>query len=395
MAGNVPPGAGTTKEAELLDLIGAIYEVALAPQDLPVLLSRLVNLVGALWSPMSVVSLTGGPSVSYHNIEGDPDHLTLFNSRYVTPEHNPATPLLMAARPGDMVRREHYFTDSDWEHREIYQDIYRPIGADASLGVVLLKTPHYFVPIGLMRPRSFGPYRAEDLDMLARAIPHLMRMMQILLRLSDLAGKGAAGATLWDRLPYGIILLDEARRLLWANCAADEILSLGDGLGVHGELLFAAKPSENAVLQQAIAEAAATGSGRGIGTGGPVSVSRPSGRPLSVLVAPFPIDRGSIFISRRAAVVVFVSRPEREPATAAQHLAQLYRLTPREAEIVSLLLEGLDIPSAADRLAISSNTARTHLRRIFDKTGTHRQTELVSLILRSTIVLDEGHARRK
>ena len=32
---------------------------------------------------------------------------------------------------------------------------------------------------------------------------------------------------------------------------------------------------------------------------------------------------------------------------------------------------------------VSFNTVRTHLRQIFDKTGTHRQAELVSLLLRS------------
>ena len=396
MAGRARPQAGPTKEAKFLDLVGAIYDVALALNELPRLLSRVVDLVGALWSPMSIVSLKGGETLSFHNAEGDPDHLTLFNSRYVTAEHNPATPLLLASRPGTIVQREHYFSDDDWQYREVYQAIYRPIDADASLGVVLHKTRDYFVPLGLMRPRSFGAYSAEDLDLLKRTIPHLIRMMQILLRLNDLAGQNTTGAALWDRLPYGIILLDETGRLLWANRSADAILSPGDGLGVHANFLRAAKPDDNVLLQWKIGNAAATARGRGTGCGGAMALSRSDGgRPLSILVSPFPVDRGSIFVSRRAAVVVFVSDPDRHPAPPIEGLAQLYRLTPSEAALVALLIEGLSLREAADRLAIGMNTVRTHLRQAFLKTGTHRQAELVSLLLRSTAMLDERHRGHK
>ncbi len=396
MAAKAWPRSGPTKEAALLDLVGAIYDVALAPDDLPLLLSRLVNLVGALWAPMSVVSLNGGETVSFHNVEGDPAHLSLFNSRYVTAQHNPAAPLLLAARPGTIVQRERYFTDADWEHREVYQQIYRPIGAEASLGVVLHKTRHHFVPLGLMRPKSFGPYRAEDLDMLERAIPHLMRMIQILLRLNDLAGQNAAGAALWDRLPYGIILLDETGRLLWANRSAEVMLSAGDSVGARGDFLRAVRPGEDAALQRLIGEAAATGRGRGGGSGGFMALPRGDGcRPLAVLVAPFPIDRGALFASRRAAAVVFLSDPECQARAPLERLAELYRLTPREAELVALLIDGLDPRAAAERLEISFNTVRSHLAQVFVKTGTHRQTELISLILRSTIVLAAEDSRLK
>jgi DNA-binding CsgD family transcriptional regulator len=40
-------------------------------------------------------------------------------------------------------------------------------------------------------------------------------------------------------------------------------------------------------------------------------------------------------------------------------------------------LRGKSIEEAAEQLFISPHTARTHLKRIFMKTDTHRQTELV------------------
>ena len=301
-------------EAEFQDMVGAIYEVALAPQDLPDMLSRLVGVIGALWAPLSVVSLDGGRTVSLHNAEGDPAHLALFNTKYVTPERNPATPLLMAARPGQVLQREHYFSDSDWEHREVYQEVYRPIGAEASLGVVLVKSSDHFVPLGLMRPKNFGSFTAEDLVFLARVVPHLSRMMQILLRLNGLEERTRADETVWDQLPHGVILLDETGRLLWANRLAEALLSDGDGLGAHEGFLCAANAGQNAALQALIGNATATGLGRETGTGGGVALTRSLGRrPLSVLIAPLRIRGKPRVVSRRPVAVAFLSDPDRTP----------------------------------------------------------------------------------
>ena len=62
-------------------------------------------------------------------------------------------------------------------------------------------------------------------------------------------------------------------------------------------------------------------------------------------------------------------------------LVDLYGLTPAESKLASLLAEGLSLEAAGQALGIRHNTARTHLARVFDKTGTSRQAELVARIL--------------
>jgi DNA-binding CsgD family transcriptional regulator len=56
-------------------------------------------------------------------------------------------------------------------------------------------------------------------------------------------------------------------------------------------------------------------------------------------------------------------------------------MTPAEAGFAIEILSGDGIQAAADRLSISRSTARTHLSRIFDKTGTRRQAELVRVLI--------------
>ncbi|HWG59212.1 MAG TPA: helix-turn-helix transcriptional regulator, partial [Candidatus Acidoferrales bacterium] len=63
-------------------------------------------------------------------------------------------------------------------------------------------------------------------------------------------------------------------------------------------------------------------------------------------------------------------------------LTRQYGLTKHEASLADLLLQGSDLREAAEKLGVSMNTVRTHLRLIFEKTDTHRQAELVRVLLR-------------
>jgi DNA-binding CsgD family transcriptional regulator len=84
-------------------------------------------------------------------------------------------------------------------------------------------------------------------------------------------------------------------------------------------------------------------------------------------------------------VVIFLSGLGESLDIGLDRLRQLYRLTPAEARLTLRLLEGEDIKAAATAMGISVNTAKTLLRRSFERTGTRRQAELVSLILRGPL----------
>jgi DNA-binding NarL/FixJ family response regulator len=68
---------------------------------------------------------------------------------------------------------------------------------------------------------------------------------------------------------------------------------------------------------------------------------------------------------------------QRRAAHAAGRLAEL---TPREREVLSLLVEGQDASGIAAALVISPETARTHIQRILRKLGVHSRAEAIALI---------------
>ncbi|WP_433603099.1 LuxR C-terminal-related transcriptional regulator [Nocardia sp. CA-135953] len=55
-------------------------------------------------------------------------------------------------------------------------------------------------------------------------------------------------------------------------------------------------------------------------------------------------------------------------------------MTGAEARVAAAALRGEGLRSIAEELAVSANTVRTHLRRVFEKTGTHRQAEPVRVL---------------
>ena len=71
---------------------------------------------------------------------------------------------------------------------------------------------------------------------------------------------------------------------------------------------------------------------------------------------------------------------------ASQGPAPGHDLTPREKEVLILIVEGLNNSAIAKRLFISRSTAKAHVSNILSKLGVSNRTEAVALALRNKLV---------
>ena len=118
-----------------------------------------------------------------------------------------------------------------------------------------------------------------------------------------------------------------------------------------------------------------------------MQIERPSGlQSYSLLIAPLNLELSQLNY-QQAAALIFITDPEARAEPSAQNLQQLYDLTPAETRLATILAQGKNIVEAATELGVTQNTARTHLKHIFQKTGMKRQSELVQLLLNSPAVL--------
>ena len=110
-------------------------------------------------------------------------------------------------------------------------------------------------------------------------------------------------------------------------------------------------------------------------------MGQPSGdRPLSVVVTSLRTE-SHYFDKDRPAALIFVGDPETHPEFDENRLSKLYGLTRAEARLAALLAQDLSLADAADELSVSQHTVRTHVKRIFSKTTTERQSGLIRLLL--------------
>jgi len=227
---------------------------------------------------------------------------------------------------------------------------------------------------------------ATDLDFLKRMGPHLGRAARLRLRLEQRTRPPAWTVDLLDALPWGVILLDAALRPVLVNREAERILQQGDGLRLDRRGLFADHLDESQRLRSALDQATARCNGHA-GAGADLQVTRPSGAPALLLTV---VPLGRLVLDRVGAsslrAAVHIVDPANRPVPAAARLRIFFGLTPAEAALASALAAGKTLQEHADEARLTCETARWRLKQVLAKTDTHRQPELVRLLLTSAVL---------
>ena len=241
----------------------------------------------------------------------------------------------------------------------------------------------YTAAFALHRVRGDRPFTDRHLRRAAILAPHLTRAVRMSDRLAETRQAEALTGEALECLSGAAFVVDAEARISASNRAASALLRQGDGLlyGPHG--LRAARPATTAELRRLIAAAAAPDGLAELDRSAALLLERPSGRrPFSSLIGPFRAGDGwDLWRGVRAAAIVLVSDPEVIATPSAERLRRLYGLTPAEAALAIAVTRGEGLGAVARGLGISLTTARTHLQRVFGKTGTNRQAELVRLLL--------------
>ncbi|WP_420969813.1 helix-turn-helix transcriptional regulator [Bradyrhizobium sp. B120] len=83
-----------------------------------------------------------------------------------------------------------------------------------------------------------------------------------------------------------------------------------------------------------------------------------------------------------AGILLVLTDLDEMPVISQASLMAVFSLTPVQAQLASLLVQGKSLKEIATQLHISSGTARNHLKAVFVRTATRRQSELVLLLSR-------------
>lgn len=195
------------------------------------------------------------------------------------------------------------------------------------------------------------------------------------------AGALAEGLDLFD---FGTFLLDMDGNIIFANVRALQLLELGNGLRRAGQSVTATDFDNAVRLQTAIQHIAHERHGSPADMDGTplILIKRVNARPLVAVVTRLPDAAGP---NHGAAIALYVLDPDIDARPLATSLCRAHGLTISETELVMRLVKGLTVDAAARDMRIQPQTARAYLKQIFAKTDTHRQTDLVRMILRGVV----------
>jgi len=184
-----------------------------------------------------------------------------------------------------------------------------------------------------------------------------------------------------------ILLVDRTAKIITSNAWADEIFAQQDGLVVQAGYLRASTSNDDVQLRRAI-EIMSSRKFRWLS----LSISRcHSPEILNLVLAPTHTMMRSQ--DQEDIIVITITCRSRKVALDPDVLTRMYGLTRSEASLACCLASGDSLEQGANRLDISLNTARTHLKRIFMKTETNRQSQLVLLLMQHTHATNLDYTR--
>lgn len=182
--------------------------------------------------------------------------------------------------------------------------------------------------------------------------------------------------TVLNALTIGVVLTDDKANILYANDAAAAMLRAGEPIRSNGRLLATLSCAATTALRRAITQSARQDAGAACGNS--IAAPHADGQALIHVVPLRKEPSGSLGRSHCAAV--FVAGSFEAGQAPADVLASVYRLTPAETRILLRIAQGDTTAEIARSTGIAMNTVRTHLLRLFAKTGARRQAELVKLV---------------
>jgi DNA-binding CsgD family transcriptional regulator/PAS domain-containing protein len=366
------------KHERLLDLIS---EAALEPGLWTTVLEQLTANVGGRGAMLSRLNVRDGTG-SAEFVRPDAE-----DARRAFGYYAHKNPLMIVSDPADYLRTwtPRVLTDDDllpkaeFMRSEFYNDFMRPLDMHSVMLIRLAIHEEDVFAISISRAKPAGRFRPEELAATRRLHPHLLRAFSLSRRFSAARSKTQNLSEALNALEHAVIMVGEGGVIHHANTAAEALMTRRGGIVVSHGILSSANPGEARRLHQLIGLALSVDPS--LRDSGSMTLSGSDLRlPLNVTVSPLRSARDSV-LGGGASVMVAITDPEAAIHVDHRKLQELFGLTPAEVRVALAIFNGQTPREAAASLGVSFFTVRGHLVRVFEKTNTNRQAQLVRVLM--------------
>jgi DNA-binding CsgD family transcriptional regulator len=355
---------------------------------------------GESWDDLidSYVRLVGGDSgVIFVKNAAAPDHSMVassghdFSAAYLAKylsyyePRSPLIPFYRDSRTGSVRALGDFAFSPAYRHSEFFTDWVRPQGFGDMIGGHLLRSRDLYCWLSIRRHDQRGPYSAGEVRLAGNVAPHLARAVRLKAKIEAERAVIPPGREFIDCMSCGVLFVDVAGKVLGLNRAAERLLSNHAGVRLNHGNIRCERPQEDALLKNALHSAARALSSAG-NSAADFVITRRDARPLTTHVIPISApSRWASLARSRAVAAIFLIDPDLETQRRVNVVVAAYGLTPAEGRLLREISNCRGLLEAAQNLNVTEATARTHLQRIFSKTDTRNQIQLVSLLAKSSL----------
>jgi DNA-binding CsgD family transcriptional regulator/PAS domain-containing protein len=290
--------------------------------------------------------------------------------------------------PDQVASADQVMGSDHWLAHDFYRNYLQPLDLRYVLVANMRTAAGMHCALFACREHASRDFDDGEIALVRLLLPHLQQAVDLHSTVDQLDSERLLYAATIDRLLVGTAILDETGKVMRSNQAAQQLFDSHDGLECRQEKLSAFSGQDNRNLQRAILAALQHHQHGREDCVEVLTLTRPTGEvPLNVLLRPIALDHESRGAARRPAVAVFIRDPSDSPQASRRLLRSLFQLTRTETEVAMLIMDGLTLDESAERLGVTRNTVRAHLRGVFAKTGATRQAQLVKTLLNSVASL--------
>lgn len=369
--------------AEALVLIDKIYAAALVPGEQGAWRDLLIEAERHFPGGRALLALQDEQSARVDLFEAphfEPAAIQAYAAHFSA--INPWTRDMARLPQGHIHSTEMRAPEAELLRTEFYNDWLKPQDLHSGGGCTVLKDAGRMMIFSFLKPKGVESVTEAEFDLMGELLPHFQRAAQLRRQFAQVELKSGWVTQALDSFSTGMVLLGPSRRVIFMNRAAADLIRGARSLRISptGEL-HASRSSDNIQLAKLIEGAERTADRKGLGAGGTVTISGIEDEPaIAVLVAPFspcvdvPEHRGPY-------VTIFVAVQGHQSAPKLDLLAALYGLTKAEVQVLCKLVGGMPVHAIASAHRVSVNTVRNQVQKLLEKTGTHRQSDLVARAL--------------
>jgi DNA-binding CsgD family transcriptional regulator len=209
-----------------------------------------------------------------------------------------------------------------------------------------------------------------------RILASFTRRLIEIAAVAEARGSSTSPTAALNAVRLAAIAFDQHGFVAEVNAAAEAVFD--NDFRIKDRRLFVRDPAARALLKDAIDELKTLPRRNPLATE-PIIVQRKD--KLPVIVRTWRFDGAAQGSAQDVSTLLTLNALGPKPGPPAAILARTFRLTPSEAKLASVIARGASPEIAARELRISRETARNQLKSVFAKTDTHRQSELVALLL--------------